>query len=112
MTSRLCARSMTLLVNWRSRPLTGSFTERGNAARDLDLMVRQATGIAKARAVADVVRILVEGGEPVFAIFGWHRAVYDIWLERLADLNPAMYTGSESRQQKVEIEGRLPGGSL
>ena len=79
---------------------TGSFVERGNAARDLDIMVRQATGVAKAKAVADTVRILVEGGEPV-VLFGWHRAVYDIWLQRLSDLRPAMYTGSESGTHKV-----------
>lgn len=78
---------------------SGSFIERGQAARDLDIMVRQTTGIAKAPFVADFVRILVEAGEPV-VLWGWHRAVYDIWLERLADLNPAMYTGSETATQK------------
>jgi hypothetical protein len=81
------------------RATTGLFTERGNAARELDIMVRQATGIAKARHVADVVRILVESGEPVL-LMGWHRGVYDIWNEQLADLNPAMYTGSESGARK------------
>lgn len=78
---------------------SGVFTERGMAARELDMMVRQATGVAKAKHVADVVRILVESGEPV-VLFGWHREVYRIWLERLADLKPAMYTGSESAVQK------------
>jgi len=82
---------------------TGAFIERGNAARELDLLVRQATGIAKARHVADVVRILVEGGEPVL-LMGWHRAVYDIWLEQLKDLNPVMYTGSESGAQKTRAK--------
>ena len=82
------------------RAVTGAFVERGNAARELDLLARQATGVAKARGVADVVRILVEGGEPV-VLFGWHRDVYAIWLERLADLCPAMYTGSESASQKA-----------
>ncbi|MDP3417904.1 DEAD/DEAH box helicase [Falsiroseomonas sp.] len=81
------------------RATTGAFVERGNAARELDIMVRQATGVAKARHVADVVRILVESGEPV-VLMGWHRAVYDIWLDRLKDLKPAMYTGSESATQK------------
>lgn len=82
------------------RATTGLFAERGSAARELDLLVRQATGIAKARHVADVVRILVEGGEPV-VLFGWHREVYRIWCERLADLRPAMYTGTESGAQKA-----------
>ena len=78
---------------------TGSFTERGSAARDLDIMVRQATGVAKAKAVAAYVRIIVESGEPV-VLMGWHRAVYDIWLAELADLKPGMYTGSETGGQK------------
>lgn len=90
---------------------TGMFTERGAAARELDLMVRQATGIAKAKHVADVVRILVESGEPVL-LMGWHRAVYDIWNERLTDLNPVMYTGSESPAQKAAAkEAFLAGDS-
>jgi SNF2-related domain len=79
---------------------TGQFTERGQAARDLDLLVRQQTGIAKAKAVAAVVRILVEGGEPIVLV-GWHREVYDQWLEALKDLRPAMYTGSETAAQKA-----------
>lgn len=78
---------------------TGSFLERGQAVRELDLLARQATGIAKAKAVANFVRILVETGESVLLV-GWHRAVYDIWLEELKDLAPAMYTGSESASQK------------
>jgi superfamily II DNA or RNA helicase len=88
---------------------TGMFTERGAAAREMDLMVRQATGIAKARHVADVVRILVESGEPVL-LMGWHRAVYEIWNERLADLKPLMYTGSESPTQKVAAKDAFLAG--
>ena len=79
---------------------TGSFVERGNAARDLDILLRLTTGVAKAKAVANMVRIIVEGGEPV-VLMGWHRDVYDIWLDRLKDLNPAMYTGSETGGKKV-----------
>jgi hypothetical protein len=45
------------------------------------------------------VRMLVEAGEPVL-LAGWHRDVYDIWLEELADLRPVMYTGSESSAAK------------
>lgn len=78
---------------------TGSFVERGSAARELDLRVRQATGISKAKAIAAYVRVLVEAGEPVL-LMGWHRAVYDIWLTEMKDLNPVLYTGSESGAQK------------
>ena len=73
--------------------------QRFTASGEFDRMLRQATGIAKAPYVADFVRMLVEGGRKVI-LFGWHREVYNIWLDRLADLKPVMYTGSESPQQK------------
>lgn len=81
------------------RVLSGDFFTRGEAARQLDLLMRQETGIAKARSVAAYVRTLVEGGEPVL-LGGWHREVYRIWNEALEDLNPVMFTGSESQPQK------------
>jgi len=91
------------------RATTGTFVERGQAARELDMMVRQATGLSKARAVAQFVRLMVEAGESVLLV-GWHRAVYDIWLEEMADLRPAMYTGSETAGQKNrEVERFLAG---
>ena len=78
---------------------TASFVERGQAARELDIMVRQSTGVAKAKGVAAFTRMVVEGGAPVVLV-GWHREVYDIWLKELGDLKPALYTGSESAGQK------------
>lgn len=84
------------------RATTGEFTERGKASRELDLMVRHNTGISKAPAVARFIRILVEGGERVL-VAGWHRDVYDIWMRDLKDLDPCMYTGSETPAQK-ELE--------
>lgn len=81
------------------KAMRGSFIERGQAARDLDLMVRQATGIAKARSVALFVKLLCDAGRKVL-LAGWHRAVYDIWVEELAELSPVLYTGSESPKQK------------
>lgn len=71
------------------------FTTRG----DFDLRLRQATGIAKAPYVADFARMLLETDEQV-VLWGWHREVYEIWLQRLADHNPVMYTGSESPAAK------------
>lgn len=91
------------------RATTGTFVERGQAARELDMMVRQATGLSKAKAVAQFVRLMVEAGEPVLLV-GWHRAVYDIWLEELADLRPAMYTGSETAAQKNKEKDRFLSG--
>jgi len=91
------------------RATEGSFVERGAASRELDMMVRQATGVSKARAVAQFVRLLVEAGESVL-LLGWHRAVYDIWQEELKDLMPAMYTGSESATQKSSEIDRFKAG--
>jgi len=76
------------------------------ASGEFDAMMRQRTGIAKAPHVADFVRMLVEGGERVL-LYGWHREVYRIWLERLADLNPVMYTGSESSLEKERSKQRF-----
>lgn len=91
------------------RATTGSFVERGQAVRELDMMVRQATGLSKAKAVAQFVRLMVEAGEPVL-LMGWHRAVYDIWMEDLKDLRPAMYTGSETAGQKNAEKDRFMAG--
>ncbi|WP_347990045.1 DEAD/DEAH box helicase [Methylomonas sp. AM2-LC] len=70
-----------------------------HAAQEFNIMMRQATGIAKAPYVAEFVRMLLESGEKVI-LFGWHREVYNIWLERLYDFKPVMYTGTESAKQK------------
>lgn len=78
-------------------------SEKGawQASEELSNQLRQATGIAKAPYVADFVRLLVQSGERV-VLCGWHRAVYDIWRSKLADLRPLMYTGTESPAQKEE----------
>lgn len=99
----------TLARQLAIKATTGVFMERGAAARELDIMVRQATGVAKAKHVADVVRIMVESDEPVL-LMGWHRTVYDIWNERLSDLNPVMYTGSESPTQKAASKAAFLSG--
>ena len=91
------------------RATTGSFVERGQAARELNMMVRQATGVGKAKAVAQFVRLLVEAGEKVL-LLGWHRDVYDCWGRELRDLKPAMYTGSESITQKEDSRERFMSG--
>jgi SNF2 family DNA or RNA helicase len=78
---------------------TGSFAERGQAARELDILARQVTGVAKAKHVAAFVRVLLKAGKPVL-LAGWHREVYEIWLEDLKEFRPVMYTGSETTAQK------------
>lgn len=87
----------------------GAGFEKMQAASELDVMVRQATGIAKAPHVAAFVEMLLENGEPV-VLFGWHRAVYDLWQSRLAKHAPAFYTGSESPSKKqAEVKRFLDG---
>lgn len=88
---------------------TGSFSERGQAARELDILARQVTGVAKARHVAAFVRMLVEDGTPVL-LAGWHREVYDIWLEALGDLKPVMYTGTETPTAKERAKTAFVSG--
>lgn len=92
------------------KTISATFVERGQAARELDIFLRQSTGIAKAKEVAEYVRILLENGEPI-VLAGWHREVYSIWAEQLSDFNPVFYTGTESPRQKEEaktsfIEGK------
>lgn len=73
--------------------------DKMRAAGDLDMKMRQATGIAKAPYVAAFVRMIVEGGEKVL-LYGWHHAVYDIWRAELSDLRPVLYTGEQTPTQK------------
>ncbi len=87
-------------------------TERGQkwlASEQLNSMLRQATGIAKAPYVADFVRLLVESGEKV-VLCGWHREVYSIWNAKLRDLEPVMYTGSEAVAEKVRAKESFVNG--
>ncbi|HLH95033.1 MAG TPA: DEAD/DEAH box helicase [Xanthobacteraceae bacterium] len=95
--SAALARQLALTV------MRGTFVERGQAARELDLLLRQITGVAKAKHVAAFVRLLLEAGTPV-VLAGWHREVYDIWLEELAEFKPVMYTGSETTKHKDEAK--------
>ncbi|MDI5832513.1 DEAD/DEAH box helicase (plasmid) [Shewanella xiamenensis] len=88
----------------------GSFFEKGRAGRELDLMLRQSTGVAKAVAAANYTRILLESGIKVVLV-GWHREVYSIWQRELADFNPAMYTGTESPRQKDQAVRRFTDNS-
>lgn len=97
------ARSLALKV------LSGSFTERGQAARELDMMARHTTGVAKARHVAAYVKILLEAKTPII-LGGWHRDVYDIWLKELAPYKPMLYTGSESPAAKDRVKRAFMSG--
>lgn len=95
-----------------ARIILGGSTVKGEkwrAAEEISHLVRQATGISKAPYVSAFVRMLVESGEKV-VLYGWHRAVYDLWAEQLKDFRPAFYTGSESEPQKRESKRRFVAG--
>jgi hypothetical protein len=76
--------------------------DRMKAAEEFTQMLRQATGVAKAPYCADFIRLLVEGDNETVLVAAWHRAVYDVLLAKLKDLNPVMFTGSETPAQKAE----------
>lgn len=93
----------------RQNSHTLSKGESFRAGGEFDALMRQATGLAKAPYVADFVRMLLESGEKV-VLYGWHRAVYDIWLKRLEEFKPVLYTGTESPTQKDEAKRKFVAG--
>jgi SNF2 family DNA or RNA helicase len=103
--SRSCAELAKLILNHAQM-------DKGvkmRASEELSNTLRQATGIAKAPYVAEFVRLLLESGERV-VLYGWHREVYSIWLDRLREFKPAFYTGTESVPQKEEAKRRFVDG--
>lgn len=88
---------------------SGDHRTRWRAAGELDWKLRRATGLAKAKFVAGFVRMLLETEDKVL-LFGWHRDVYTVWLDALAEFKPVMYTGSESPAQKTATEDAFKDG--
>lgn len=78
---------------------TADRDKRFVTAGQFDMRMRQATGLAKAPYVAEFVRMLLASEQRILLV-GWHRACYDVWLRKLADYRPVLYTGSESATQK------------
>lgn len=76
--------------------------ERMRAHEEFDNKLRQATGISKAPYVADFIRMIVTANQEPVIVFAWHRAVYDVLLDKLKDLKPVMFTGSETAAKKQE----------
>lgn len=81
----------------------GQRGEKFKASEEMNALLRQATGIAKAPFVAEFVKLLVESGEKV-VLYGWHHAVYKIWLDMLKDYKPVLYTGEQSPMQKEKAK--------
>ncbi|WP_439593910.1 SNF2-related protein [Microbacterium sp.] len=77
--------------------------DRFQAAGEIDWLMRQATGVAKAPFVAEFCKLLLQSEQKII-IWGWHRDVYEILLDRLADYHPLLYTGSETPKQKAAAE--------
>ena len=86
-----------------------SQSERFRASGEFDMLLRQSTGIAKAPYVAEFVRMLVESGQKVI-LYGWHRAVYDLWMTALKEFKPRLYTGTESTTQKEDAKNAFING--
>ena len=74
-------------------------SDRWRISGEFDWRLRRATGVAKAPYVAEFVRMVIETGEPVL-LGGWHHDVYEIWEDKLRDLNPVFFTGKQTPKQK------------
>jgi SNF2 family DNA or RNA helicase len=79
--------------------LSGNVGEDSEASREFDWKLRHATGVAKARPVAEFVKMMLEEKEKIVLV-GWHRDVYDIWAKEFKDIKMVMYTGSETTKEK------------
>ncbi len=88
----------------------GSNFEKMQAGSEFSNRLRQATGLAKAPYVADFVKMLIDTDDEPVVLFGWHRAVYDVWVQLLHYYDPAMFTGSESPTQKAKSIDRFLSG--
>jgi SNF2 family DNA or RNA helicase len=86
--------------------LYGQFTHRGQAARQIDMRMRQATGIAKAPYVAEFAKTILERGDKL-VIFLWHHEVYEILKLLLKEYRPVLYMGAQSSVQKNESKRRF-----
>lgn len=69
--------------------------------------VRREMGIAKAPLVASIVNDMIDGGEGKIVLFGWHTAVLDTWMEKLAAHNPVRIDGSTSPAIRAGNIGRF-----
>jgi hypothetical protein len=85
-------------------------SERWRTSSELDWRLRQATGLAKAPFVASFVKMLLESERKVL-LLGWHRAVYDVWLEKLREFKPVLYTGTETGAGKARSVDEFMKGS-
>lgn len=92
----------------------GKPIERMQAASELDWRLRQATGVGKAAAVAEFVRMLVDSGERVL-LGGWHHQFYSLIRANFdrqgSEIRYEMFTGEESDSQKACARERFCEGN-
>jgi SNF2 family DNA or RNA helicase len=74
--------------------------QKMQAAGELDLRMRQVTGIAKAPYAAEFIKLLHLESKEKIVVFAWHREVIELLREHLKEMKPVLYTGSESASQK------------
>lgn len=77
--------------------------ESSQSARDFNIKLRQATGIAKAKMVAKLADTIIQEKGNVI-ISGWHRGFWDIMKKELSQYNPVFVTGTESDKQKEQAQ--------
>ncbi|TCL39993.1 helicase-like protein [Anaerospora hongkongensis] len=75
------------------------YLERGRLGREIVNDTRMATGISKAGHVCAFVKMLLDAGEKVL-LFGYHHAVFDIYMKELKEYKPVKITGKETGQEK------------
>lgn len=81
--------------------LSNDLKKESESLREFDWRLRHLTGVAKARSVAEFVKLLLDQGEKVLLV-GWHRDVYAIWEKELKSYKVSKYTGTENQKQKEE----------
>ena len=74
-----------------------------DSVSQFDFKLREATGIAKAKQVAEFVKQLV-AEEGKVMLCGWHHAVYKIWKEELKELKPVFINGDATLLEKEELK--------
>lgn len=82
---------------------------KGRLKRLIDGETRKAVGLAKAKEVAEFVKMLLESGESV-VLYGWHHEVYDEWKKWLKQYNPVMITGRENEKEKIRNKEKFING--
>ena len=96
-----------ILARMRQEEATAS--QRALWAMEVEQGERQATGVAKAPAVAQFVRALLEAGEKVL-LFAHHHQVMDIYKKELHSFSPVFITGRETPAMKERAVERFMTG--